>query len=128
MGVYQGNDIRKISGGLKGVHRMKRKYEMGSPPTETKLSNKEEREIVRGFGGNLKVKLKYTTYANVVDPNTKTAKKVKVLAVLETPANKEYARRGIIVKGSKIRTELGVAVVTSRPGQDGVVNALLIQQ
>jgi SSU ribosomal protein S8E len=48
--------------------------------------------------------------------------------VLETPANREYARRGIIVKGAIIQTEMGKAVVTSRPGQDGAVNALLLKE
>ena len=35
--------------------------------------------------------------------------------------------RGIITKGALIETELGKAIVTSRPGQDGVVNALLVE-
>ncbi|AWR97376.1 30S ribosomal protein S8e [Acidianus sulfidivorans JP7] len=128
MGVYQGNDFKKISGGLKGKHRDKRKFEMGDVPSETKLSTEEIREKVRTLGGNTKIKLKYTTYANVLNPADRTYKKVKILEVLEVPANREYARRGIITKGAKIRTELGEAIVTSRPGQDGVINAVLIQK
>ncbi|HID80525.1 MAG TPA: 30S ribosomal protein S8e [Ignisphaera sp.] len=128
MGVYQGNDLRKISGGRKRPHRKPRKYEMGSYPTDTKVSDKDVRELDRVFGGNYKVRLKYAAYANVVDPEKGVAKKVRILQVLQVPANPEYARRGIIVKGSIILTELGKAIVTSRPGQDGVINAVLIKE
>lgn len=127
MGVYQGNDLKKISGGKKNPSRDKRKYEMGSPPTETKLSNEDVRVKERVMGGNYKIRLKYAAFANVYDPETKLSKKVRILEVIETPANREYARRGIIVKGSKIKTEVGVAIVTSRPGQDGVINAILVK-
>ncbi|MCE4622698.1 MAG: 30S ribosomal protein S8e, partial [Desulfurococcales archaeon] len=34
----------------------------------------------------------------------------------------------IIVKGAIIETTEGKAIVTSRPGQDGVVNAVLIKE
>ncbi|MEM0362873.1 MAG: 30S ribosomal protein S8e [Sulfolobaceae archaeon] len=127
MGFYQGPDNRKITGGLKGKHRDKRKYEMGSPPTFTTLSSADIRVKDRVLGGNYKIRLKYCATANVIDPSTNSAKKAKILEVIETPANKELARRGIIVKGAKIRTELGIAVVTSRPGQDGVINAVLVK-
>lgn len=127
MGVYQGNDLKKISGGLKGRHRNKRKFEMGSPPTNTTQSPNDVRVKERVLGGNIKVRVKYASTANVYDPSTKQAKKTKILAVLETPSNPELARRGIITKGTKIRTELGEAIVTSRPGQDGVINAILIK-
>jgi len=62
--------------------------------------------------------------------NPKTGKYVKarITAVVETPANREYARRGIIVKGSIIQTEVGKAKVVSRPSQDGIVNAVLIEE
>lgn len=128
MGVYQGKDLRKITGGLKSRSRGKRKFEIGSQPTETKLRDTDVREKVRVLGGDKKVKLTYAGYANVLNPSDGTAKKVKILQVISTPANREYARRGIIVKGSRIRTEAGEAVVTSRPGQDGVINAVLIQK
>jgi len=129
MGVYQGPDLKKITGGKKRRHRkVKRKYWMGRYPTNTTLAEKEKRKIERVRGGNMKVKLRYATFANVVDPQNNTTKKVKILRIIETPANKELARHGIIVKGTKIETEAGVAVVTSRPGQDGVVNAVLVER
>lgn len=128
MAYFQGNDFRKITGGLKGKHRDKRKYELGSPPTETKVSSEEVIVKERVMGGNYKVRVKYATFANVYDPQSRTSKKVKILSVLQTQANREYARRGIIVKGSIVQTELGKAIITSRPGQDGTINAILIRE
>jgi SSU ribosomal protein S8E len=45
--------------------------------------------------------------------------------VRQNPANPHYVQRNIMGKGSIVQTELGEAVITSRPGQDGVVNAIL---
>ncbi|WFO76102.1 30S ribosomal protein S8e [Desulfurococcaceae archaeon MEX13E-LK6-19] len=128
MSYYQGNDLKKPSGGKKRRHRMKRKYELGRPPTETKVAPVDERVLIRVRGGNYKVRLKKAAYANVYIPSEKKFQKVKIIGVVETPANTEYARRGIIVKGAIIRTEIGLAKVVSRPGQDGVINAVLIGQ
>jgi len=124
---YQGNDLKKPSGGLKGRHRKKRKYELGSPPTKTTLSSEEERKVERVMGGNYKVRLKATTYVNVSLPDG-TTRKVKVLDVVETPENPQYAKFKIISKGSIVKTELGLVKITSRPGQDGVLNGVLIQR
>ncbi len=127
MSYYQGNDLKKPTGGKKRPHRGKRKYELGRPPTETRLAEVEQRKLIRVRGGNYKVRLKKAVYANVVDPETNKARKVRILRVLETPSYREYARRGVIVKGAIIETEIGKAKVTSRPGQDGVINAVLIK-
>ena len=65
-------------------------------------------------------------YANIADPKSGTTKTAKIITVRKNPANPFYARRNITTKGAIIETELGDAVVTSRPGQDGIVNAVLI--
>jgi len=127
MSIYQGKDFRKITGGRRRPHRKKRKYELGRFPTLTSLSDKEKNAVQRVRGGNVKIRIKKATYANVTDPDEGVTKKVKILKVVKTPANREYARRGIITKGTIIETELGLAEVTSRPGQDGIVNAILIK-
>ncbi len=126
MGIYQGNDLKKITGGKKRSNRGKRKYEVGSYPTFTRLGSEDFVEVERVRGGNIKLRLKRCEYANVMDARSGKAQKVKILRIIDTPANREYARRGIITKGSIIETELGRAKVTSRPGQDGVINAVLI--
>jgi small subunit ribosomal protein S8e len=126
MGVYQGNDLKKISGGRKRPRRKKRKYELGRYPTHTVLSERERIVPERTRGNNTKVRVKRALYANVINPETGEAAKVRILRVIETPANREYARRGIITKGAIIETEAGTAKVTSRPGQEGVINAILL--
>ena len=127
MSIYQGKDFRKITGGRRRPHRKKRKHELGRFPTLTTLSDKEKIAVQRVRGGNVKIRIKKATYANVTDPGEGVTKKVRILKVVKTPANREYARRGIITKGTIIETELGLAEVTSRPGQDGIVNAILIK-
>ncbi|WP_423792521.1 30S ribosomal protein S8e [Methanocaldococcus indicus] len=128
MSVWQGKSRRKPTGGLYRLARKKRKYEMGREPIETHISEDRKIKKVRTRGGNLKVKVVRTNYANVMDPETNTCKKVKILTVKENKANIHYVRRNVITKGAIIETEIGLARVTSRPGQDGTVNAVLIKE
>lgn len=128
MSYYQGNDLRKPTSGLKGRARGKRKYELGSPPANTRLSDSEEREVIRIGGGNKKSILKKALYINVAIPEERAVKKVRVLDVVETPSNPQNARFKIITKGAVVRTELGLARVMSRPGQDGVLNGVLVKK
>ncbi len=117
---------RKPTGGKRIPYRGRRAYEADSYPIETTLGSDEViKKRVRG--GNIKLSLKKTSYANVLDPSTKKVKKVKILKVIKNPANRDYERRGVITKGAIIETELGTAKVMSRPGQDGVVNSILIK-
>ncbi|MCE4603796.1 MAG: 30S ribosomal protein S8e [Aeropyrum sp.] len=131
MGIYQWRDRKKPTGGKKGrYYKVKRKYAMGRPFTPAILSpgEEEERKKVRARGGGYKIRVKKVAFAIVSNPKTGEAKKARIVRVVETPALREYARRGIIIKGAIIETSAGRAVVTSRPGQDGVVNAVLIEE
>ncbi len=56
-----------------------------------------------------------------------TYKKAKILTVAANPADNQFVRRNIITKGAIIDTDLGKARVTSRPGQNGIINAILIE-
>jgi len=103
---------------------MKRRFERGSFPAETLLGN-PKRKVSRRRGGNEKVRLLAVKHANVSDASGKIAK-VEILRVVKNPANVDYDRRGVITKGTIIETSLGTARVTSRPGQDGIVNAILV--
>ncbi len=129
MAIYHGRDLRKLSGGFKGRHyKRKRRAHAGRPPAETRLGEKEKKKKIRTRGGNFKIRLLVATHANVMDPETHRAKKVRILDVVQNPANREYARRRIITKGAIIETELGLAKVTNRPGQEGYINAVLIKK
>lgn len=116
---------RKKSGGRRTRYRGKRGFEMGSDPSETTIG---ETRLVkkRTRGGELKFRLLASKQANVTDPGTGKTEKAEIRGVMKNPANVDYQRRGVITKGSIIATTMGPAKVTSRPGQDGVVNAVLI--
>ncbi|MEM2883043.1 MAG: 30S ribosomal protein S8e [Nitrososphaerales archaeon] len=116
---------RKITGGRRKVARSRRAYERDRYPIETILG--EERSVAKRVrGGNIKIAAKGVQYANVVDESNKV-RRVKILGVVKNPANKEYERRQVITKGAILKTELGLVKVTSRPGQHGVVNAVLVK-
>ncbi len=68
--------------------------------------------------------LVFSDIANVSDSSGATTRS-KILRVKESPANRDYERRGVITKGAVIETDAGEAVVSSRPTDDGVVNAVL---
>ncbi|MBS7609807.1 30S ribosomal protein S8e [Candidatus Bathyarchaeota archaeon] len=116
---------RKRSGGRRWPFRNRKKAEQGGYPAETILGNPKVR-LQRARGGNLKQKLLSSNVANVLDPASKKVQRLEILRVVQNPANRDYSRRGIITRGAIIETPAGRARVTSRPGQDGVVNAVLI--
>jgi len=66
-------------------------------------------------------------YANVANRSAGTIRKVVIETVEENGANPNYVRRNLLTKGAVIRTEAGRARIISRPGQDGVINAILIE-
>jgi small subunit ribosomal protein S8e len=124
--VWNGNlHKKKQSGGRRIVHRKKRKFEQGTFPAETTLGE-TKRKVSRGRGGNIKLKLLSDKQASVTDPKTGKTEKTDVTRVFKNPSNIDYNRRGVITKGAIIETALGLARVTSRPGQDGVLNAVLV--
>jgi small subunit ribosomal protein S8e len=128
MSVWHGNlRKRKLTGGKKRVSRVKRKFEQGSFPAETTLGNPKT-SSVRGHGGNIKVKALTAKFASVTNPRSGKTEKTEILRVVRNAANVDYNRRGVITKGAEIETGLGVARVTSRPGNDGVINAVLISK
>jgi len=83
---------------------------------------------VRTRGGSVKVRIAQADSAVVTDKSSGKTSKSKLLRVVRNPANVDYQRRGVITKGAVIETELGQARVTSRPGQDGVINAILLEK
>lgn len=115
---------RKLTGGKKRAYRTKKKYEQGGYAAETTLGE-PKRKSTRGLGGNSKVKVLSDKFASVTDPKTGKTQKTEITRVVRNGANVDYNRRGVITKGAEIETELGLAKVTSRPGVDGIINAVL---
>ncbi len=117
---------RKMTGGRKVANRGRRKFEIDRYPNEA-VAGTTDIVIRRVRGANVKAAFKTAEFANVVDSDAKKVTKSKILKVSKNTANRDYERRGVISKGAVIETEAGSALVTSRPGQSGVVNAVLIK-
>jgi small subunit ribosomal protein S8e len=128
MSVQHGDLFKKKpSGGRKRAYRRKRKFEEGRFPAETILGE-PKRKIVRGRGETTKIKALSDMYACVTDPKNGKTEKVEITRVVKNPVNVDYDRRGVITKGTVIETSLGLARITSRPGQHGIINAVLISE
>ena len=126
MALWQGKSRRTPTGGRFRLSRGKRKFEIGSEKQFTRVGTTSMKKA-RTRGDNVKVRMLMAEFANVMDKKTNTVKKAKIITVKTNPANSNYVQRNIINKGATIETDVGMAKVTSRPGQDGAVNAVLIE-
>lgn len=117
---------RKITGGKYHKFRKKKKHSLPGIERIVKLME-EKKKILRVRGGNKKNVLLSSNYANVVNHKTKQTKKVKIKNVIETPSNRFSARQNILLKSAIIDTEIGKAVITNRPSQEGIVQARLLE-
>ncbi|HOS82312.1 MAG TPA: 30S ribosomal protein S8e [Methanolinea sp.] len=124
--LWQGRSVRKPTGGRYRLRLVKRRREIGSAPTDSHIG-KDRRAIVRITGGNIKVRTMRAEYANVADPDSGTVRRARIETVEENIANPNYVRRNLLTKGAVIRTEAGRARIISRPGQEGVINAVLLK-
>jgi len=118
----QGRSPRKRTGGRRRPNHKKNKHELGREPTETQVGP-QKLKVVNARGNTEKVRAIETDVASVADGGE--THEATIENVVENPSDPNYARRNIITKGALIETSEGTARVTSRPGQDGQVNAVL---
>lgn len=123
---WQSRSKRKPTGARLKHFSGKRKRELGREETRPVLG-KESKKIIRTRGNNIKIKLAFGEYVNLTNPKTGKTRKVKIVDVEKNPANIDFSRRGVITRGAIINTSSGKARVTSRPGQTGIINAVLIK-
>ncbi len=119
-------ETSKITGGRRHPLRIRRKYETDRYPNEA-LTGAQVTVTRKTRGNNKKTALKTIDFVNLAGVDSKV-KKTKILKVLENPTNNDYQRRGVITKGAILETEEGKCRVISRPGQNGIVNAILIKE
>ena len=116
----------KITGGRRKPLRIRRKYETDRYPNEP--TNGAQITITRRVrGNNKKTALKSIDFVNLSTGESKV-KKSKIIKVLENATNNDYKRRGIITKGAILETQEGKCRVVSKPGQNGIVNAILLKE
>ncbi len=125
MAISQFKAKRKISGGRYKNFRKKRLTDLGRDPTLPKVAEIRKSKF-RITSGSRKIVLLSSNIVNVYIPKEKKYKKAKIETVVDNPANRNYIRRNILTKGTIIKTELGNARITNRPGQEAQVNAILI--
>lgn len=110
-------------------HMKKKKSDLGSDSRKPKFDEVHDVEVrtkVKMLGGKEKIAAVKVKFANVSMSDGKT-KKVKIKMVEDNPANKDFRRENIVSLGGTLDTEIGKVKITSRPGQDGVVNAVLLK-
>jgi len=107
-----------------GVERGLSKLAQSRPRQHSDLLSRDGWDVRRGT----KIRMAVADWAVVTDKASGKSSKSKLLRVVRNPANVDYQRRGVITKGAIVETELGQARVTSRPGQDGVINAILLEK
>ena len=121
----EGLKTSKITGGIRHPLKTRRKFQIDRYPNEA-LMGDQETSTRKTRGNNRKTGLKTASHVNLVLDNAKT-KRSKIIKVLENQTNNDYQRRGVITKGAIIETEDGKCKVISRPGQCGIINALLLK-
>lgn len=126
MATAQSRSKRKPTGGRYVPMRTKRLRELARLPTLTRIGERLIKTL-RKRGGKTKTISVTDTTANVFDPKTKKYSKVKIEQVIENPANRHFVRRNILTRGTIIKTSKGNAKILSRPGQEGVVNAIFVK-
>lgn len=116
---------RKASGGRYHPARTKKKSELAGYQANTKLDENNKVRVTRTIGGNAKRSLLSSNKVNVAKEKGKT-EVTEITNVVENPANPHLVRRNIITKGAIVETKLGKVKITSRPGQEGVLNGVRI--
>jgi small subunit ribosomal protein S8e len=117
--------MTKRTGGRIKPSRNKKRYEQGREPSETTVGEPRF-QTIDSRGNATKTRALSTNVAQVSDSGETVH--ATIVGVEDNPANVNYKRRNIITKGAIISVEVDgeerTARVTSRPGQDGQVNAV----
>lgn len=124
MAIWHRSSLTKKTGGRTRRYRKSRKHEQGSQFTASEVGEKKI-EKKRSRGGNQKVRAKRTETVNLAMDGE--VKEVEIDSVEDNEANPNYVRRSLLTKGAVIQTSEGKAEITSRPGQEGTVNAKLVE-
>lgn len=124
MAITHNKDTTKLSGGLRRLHRKKKKIDMGRPYVPVTVG-KDTRKQIKTRGNTEKVRMLNAEFANLASGSK--VSKAKIIQVVENTSNPFFVRRNVVTKGAVVETDKGYARVTSRPGQDGMVNAIVIK-
>ncbi len=117
---------RKSTGGLYRRNAKRKKRNLTGEFAATTLGETEVKQK-KSRGETRKNALKAVETVNVAqDDGTTTTAEIE--AVVDNEANPDFVRRDIITKGTVLETSEGRVRVTSRPGQDGTLNAEPVEE
>uniref|UniRef100_A0A7S1FFG5 40S ribosomal protein S8 n=1 Tax=Noctiluca scintillans TaxID=2966 RepID=A0A7S1FFG5_NOCSC len=92
------------TGGRMAIHQKKRKYEMGRPPSNTKLGSRRVR-IVRCRGGNQKFRALRLESGNFAWGSENCTRKVRLMDVVYNASNNELVRTKTLVKNAIVQID-----------------------
>ncbi|MBC88836.1 MAG: 30S ribosomal protein S8e [Euryarchaeota archaeon] len=130
MAQWHGISRRKPSGArLKRPNRYrgKRRTEISSEKQFAFIDSDRQTKVYRKRSGNTTVRVLKENMINVSDGSGKT-QRVEMTNVVENGADPNYVRRNILTKGAIVETTLGRVRITSRPGMDGVICGVVIDE
>lgn len=127
MVIVQKRSQRKPSGARYKDTLTKRVHQTGSAAARTAVGA-IRRVAIRLKGGSVKNRLLAADVINVFDPAKKKHVKAKLESVADNTANRHFIRRNIITKGAVVNTDMGKVRITNRPGQEGTLNGVKVQE
>jgi len=125
MAISSKRSKRKKTGGRYKSKLTKRSSNLRNHPRHTKL-NEVTKSSTRTLGGGKKIFLLNSNVVNVYNPKDRNHKKLKILEIVSNQANRHFVRRNILTRGAIVKTEIGNVKITSRPGQEGAINGVLV--
>lgn len=98
MGISRdGRHKLRLTGGKKKIHKKKRKYELGRPPSNTKLGSRQV-HVVRGRGRNYKYRAIKLDSGSFSWPAFGVSKITRIIDVVYNASNNELVRTKTLVK------------------------------
>ncbi len=131
MAQWHGISRRKPTGGrLKRPNRYrgKRRKEISSENQHAFLGDSDNRKVYRKHAGSQTVRMLQAHTINISDPKTGKTFSSTMTNIIQNDADPNFVRRNIVTKGAIAETEAGNVRITSRPGMDGVVCGILLDE
>jgi len=106
MGISRDKGHKRRSTGARHnpIHN-KRKFELGRPPANTKISNDKKTTLVRTRGGNVKFRALRLSEGNFCWPSEASFQKVKIIRVVYNATSNELVRTNTLVKGAIVEID-----------------------
>lgn len=127
MSIHQGRSKRKPSGGRYKGDEPKRIHRLGNSPARTVIGDEHAKQR-RTRGGDEQTVLLQADTVNVHKPSDGEHVQAELQEVVDSPANQNYVRRNIVTKGCVVETSEGRVRITSRPGQNGSLQGVMVDE